>query len=112
MNEELKAMLTLAAKAAGHTVVRVSDDGLALLLEGVQEPWNPRNSSADAFDLAAKLRINIEHMAAMHGRDYGINAWPRGMGDCGVEVNDIENYAAAMRLAVTQAAAAIGERQP
>lgn len=50
-------LLHAVAHAAGYQVARVSNDGQALLLVGVQEPWNPLASDGDALRLAVKLRI-------------------------------------------------------
>lgn len=52
--------LKLAAKARGYEVARVADDGESLLLVGIQEPWNPRKYSRDAFDLADHLHLMLD----------------------------------------------------
>lgn len=44
--------LKYAAKAAGFKVARIADDGMALMLYGVQEPWNPRTDNWQSFELA------------------------------------------------------------
>jgi hypothetical protein len=50
-------LLTLAAKTIGAKVVREAQDGSgAVLLDGVQEPWNPLNNDGDAFDLSCALK--------------------------------------------------------
>lgn len=54
-------LLELAAKAGGYVPVRRSDDETALLLEGVQEPWNPLTHDGDALRLGAALRLHILH---------------------------------------------------
>ena len=48
-----------AAKAAGYEVVRIADDGKALMLYGVQEPWNPRKDNGQAFELAMLVDITV-----------------------------------------------------
>ena len=106
-----RELLEAAAKAAGYEVVRESDDGRSLLLAGVQAPWNPLHDDGDALRLAVLLRINIEHMQTMGGKDFGINCWPVGRGDCcASEEGDLSDYAAATRRAIVRAAASIGEQ--
>ena len=117
-----RELLELAANAAGISY----DAEKSLPVEGrkwwglwlsfVDEPgefarrhWNPLTDDGDALRLAVKLRINIEHMADMGGRDFGINCWPRGRGDCGQsEDSDLSDYCAATRRAIVRAAAEIG----
>lgn len=54
-----------AARAAGYEPIRLTDDGTALLLEGIQQPWNPRDENphsdcmGDALRLAVKLGLNL-----------------------------------------------------
>lgn len=50
-------LLERAARAAGYEPCRMSDDETALLLFGVQEPWNPLDDDGDAFRLAVELQI-------------------------------------------------------
>ena len=58
--------LKLAALACGYTVSRISDDGKSLLLEGVQEPWNPLLDSdkglADCYRMETLLKIGVEEL--------------------------------------------------
>lgn len=59
MNAELKDLLTPAAKACGHEVARVADDGDGLLLVGVQDVWRPHLDDGDSRRLAVKLRLRV-----------------------------------------------------
>ena len=104
-----RELLELAAKAAGVNGFLV-DSGLNIGSNAFPKVWNPLADDGDALRLAVKLRINIEHMADMGGRDFGINCWPRGRGDCGQsEDSDLSDYCAATRRAIVRAAAEIGK---
>ena len=61
MNESDKQLLELAAQAAGYKVARLTDDGTALLLDGVQRPWNPlhENPHSDCMGDALRLAVRI-----------------------------------------------------
>lgn len=67
MNQNDRELLELAAKASGWTVVRWTDDDTALLLEGIQEPFNALHENphsdcmGDALRLGAALRLHILH---------------------------------------------------
>ena len=52
-----RELLESAARAAGWTVVRWTDDGTALLLHGIQEPFNALEDDGDALRLAVKLEV-------------------------------------------------------
>lgn len=54
-----RELLELAALAAGYRPVRLTDDGAALLLEGVEQPWNPLIDDGDALRLAVDLNMDI-----------------------------------------------------
>ena len=66
MNQNDRELLELAAKAAGWTVVRWTDDDTALLLEGIQEPFNALHENphsdcmGDALRLAVKLWMLVD----------------------------------------------------
>lgn len=107
-----RELLVFAAKAAGVNGFLV-DAGLNIGSNAFPKVWNPLTDDGDALRLAVKLRINIEHMADMGGRDFGINCWPRGRGDCGQsEDSDLSDYCAATRRAIARAAAEIGKAMP
>ncbi len=44
-----RTLMRKAAIAVGYEVVRLADDKRALLLFGVQKPWNPLDSDAEVF---------------------------------------------------------------
>lgn len=101
-----------AARAAGYSHTRLTDDGTALLLYGVQQPWNPRDENphsdcmGDALWLAVKLRMRVyndgscAHVELSTGEKY---CWAEA---AVVEGND---HSAATRLAIVRAAAEIGK---
>ena len=108
-----RRMLELAAKAAGHELTWKTGhckggEFRGAFIKEKDDAWNPLTSDGDAFRLAVRLLINIEHMKTMAGEPFGVNCWPAGRGDCGATEEDgLEDYAAATRLAITRAAAAI-----
>lgn len=119
-----KEMLELAAKAAGYTSVGLTDDGTALLLYGIQKPWNPRDENphsdcmGDALRLVVKLRIDLSlwmypnsveaktHIGA--GRGISLTSDNARPTNSHREGNGTDPYAATRR-AITRAAAEIGK---
>lgn len=109
MNED-RELLERAAKAAGFAPVRLTDDGTALLLEGVQQPWNAlhENPHSDCMGDALRLAVNL-----MLDVDCGDNRgpfvhdthrqWHEPWGD---------DRAAATRRAIVRAAASIAPATP
>jgi hypothetical protein len=59
MTDYDRKMIELAATAAGYKIARWTDDNDALLLVGVQKPWNPLVDEHDAFLLCCHLEIDI-----------------------------------------------------
>ena len=105
--------LKLAAKAAGHDVVRVADDGEALMLYGVQEPWNPRDSDGEnrVLQVACRIALHFEKI----GMEWCAEAYSQedadGNARCAYEaLKDDPNKAS--RMAVLRCAAKIGESIP
>lgn len=112
----------LAAKAAGmwpgdfeldDDMQPVLSDGKGFRLTWGSGWWNPITDDGDAFRLAVKLRIDIEHGSPLDSNAYVCSA------RCGIEmvrdpVSAIEEVdgeayrAAATRRAITRAAAEIG----
>lgn len=107
-------LLEAAARAAGLNVFWHEDLQRMVFFAGSAfrpTTWNPLTDDGDAFRLAVRLRINIEHMKTQGGEPFGINCWPAGRGDCAhSEDEDLTDYAAATRRAIVRAAAAMGER--
>lgn len=85
-----------AAIAMGQKPVRLTENGSALLLEGVQEPWNPLKDDGVALRLAVKLAIT--DLALVVGR-YVMETHPEG-----------DDIYAITRRAITRAAAEIGKQ--
>lgn len=98
-----------AALAAGYTPLHEADyyeSGYAVLLEGIQDPWNPLADDGDAFRLAVTLNLGISipvhrtiRADVVCFRDSSVSAREEG-GD---------PYAATRR-AIVRAAAALGEK--
>ena len=100
--------LKLAAQAAGCRVARVADDGAALLLEGIQRPWNPLADDGDALRLAAALRLRI-YPGKHHGDGCTAESQLAGVAGCTCFLDD-GDMARQMRRAITCVAAEIGRR--
>jgi hypothetical protein len=101
---EDKRLLELAAKAAGFEVARVSDDGSALLLVGVQRPWSPLTDDGDAFRLAVKLRLHVDLQWS------SVEAWDMRPSPKAFSEELDPDPCAATRRAIVRAAASIGEK--
>ena len=107
-NKEFKELLTLAAKAAGYRLCHfgcpfqgafVEDD-----LKGRSFYWNPRDSSADAFELIVLLNIRFA------GEWGGYAEALPGILEYHEEAG--KDTCAAARLAILRAAAEIGRNMP
>ncbi len=108
-----KALLEAAARAIGKRVVCTEAElhgcderGMGVMLEGVQEPWNPRADDGDAFRLAVKRGIcfgpNLDGDCAVAFGSEGVNyVEPHGSDPCG-----------AARLVILRAAAAALAKEP
>lgn len=121
-----RKLLELAAKAIGlkvwwgngwqsdHLFREIASHSSGLIT-GVE--WNPRANSADALELAASLRIDVEHGSPLDNSRY-VLASRRGIEMARDAVSVVEEFederarADAMCLAITRAAAAIGEVMP
>ena len=103
MTESDKDLLQMAAKAAGYRVARVADDGAALLLEGVQAPWNSFDDDGDAFRLAAALRLRI-YPGKHHGDGCTVEPHSAGVAGC-TSFTGSGDMAEQMRRAITRVAA-------
>ena len=93
--------LKYAAKAAGFEVARIADDGKALMLYGLQEPWNPRMDNGQAFELAMLVDITVRR----------INPYVYAIGKTQHQArfDNADDMMAAAREAVVLAAAEIGK---
>lgn len=111
-----RELLELAARAAGIELIawEARRHAFKLPTERGNAPsrWNPITDDGDALRLAVNLRINIEHAETLSRKPHGVNCWPVGRGDCAWMELDIADYAAATRLSIVRAAAAIGEAMP
>lgn len=110
MNEEIKRLLELAAKAAGYKVVgdRHAGDGLNVLVGGRVWVWRPHADDGDALRLAVEARVNIEFSDCEDDAPVVI------AGDFFNQVREClaPDFKAKTRLAIVRAAAAIGEAMP
>ena len=116
-NTNDRELLELAAKAAGHEVARWTDDGTALLLVGIQAPWNSLHENphsdcmGDALRLAVRLNMELCRSKLNEPRPWVSavirNTMFHGAEDIGADPD------AATRRAITRAAAAtIGRTAP
>jgi hypothetical protein len=106
MNKTDRELLQAAAKAAGYSVARLSDDDSALCLVGVQQAWNPLTDDGEAFRLSVQLQLDVVRFLSLVRVDYQVG---REYFET-IEVNGVDPYAATRR-AIVRAAAEIGEKQ-
>lgn len=95
-----RELLIGAARAAGWTVVRWSDDGAGLLLEGIQEPFNSLTNKADAFDLMVRLHLTVRCYMGTTCAQATVPGGPTVY----LEETDRANPTAATCIAITRAA--------
>lgn len=103
--DNYRELLELAAKGADYRIARIADDGAALLLVGLQEPWNPLTDDGDAFRLAVKLDMAFK---STDGKCTAIVAASHVV----VTVPHEGDASAAARCAIVRAAAEIGRTKP
>jgi hypothetical protein len=106
MDKTDRELLQAAAKAAGYSVARLSDDDSALCLVGVQQAWNPLTDDGEAFRLSVQLQFDVVRFLSLVRVDYQVG---REYFET-IEFNGVDPYAATRR-AIVRAAAAIGEKQ-
>jgi hypothetical protein len=102
MDKTDRELLQAAAKAAGYSVARLSDDDSALCLVGVQQAWNPLTDDGDALRLAVALDIRFWGS--------GVNGMPTAAGPNNVWCDEDGDKGAAARRAIVRAAAAMVEK--
>jgi hypothetical protein len=100
--------LELAAKAAGYEV-ELDNQGIFHIHEGTGpqswRPWNPRHDNNDAFQLAARLKLQV---AFGTFTDYEASAYGFGKPAVHVETSSNTDIEAAAREAIFLAAVEIG----
>lgn len=113
-----REMLEAAARAGGYVVIRWTDDGTALLLEGVEQPWNALHETphsdcmGDALRLAVRKRFHVnifsaERLEGIESTGF-VEIWREGDSDpIRIEYVEGGDYDAATRRAIVRAAAAI-----
>jgi len=103
--------LKLAAQAAGYHVARVADDGAALLIEGIQESWDPLADDGDALRLAVRIGISpgrcFQVVIDSDIQRTGVRHTDRGGKYDSLQEHTADPYAATRR-AIVRAAAEIG----
>lgn len=107
MDSELKTMLVFALTAVGKDYTGVEEKGLIV----DHKKWNPRDNTEDAMRLAVDLRLHLDIdsdcVNVFIHRDFGNDD------QCRLVVVDFKEVKgdklSALRLAITQAAAMIGE---
>jgi hypothetical protein len=105
MTNEDRKMIELAATAAGYEIARWTDNGDALLLFGVQEPWNPLADNGDALRLAVKLCLSLSTGPCV----VKCNSISGALRGSFIEEDSIyQDHYAATRRAIVRAAAEIG----
>jgi len=111
-----RELLVMAAKAAGWKVVRWTDDGTALLLEGVERPFNAlhENPHSDCMGDAARLAILLGLRVGSDGQSVypSIECWRPHYQAPRVFVMEMGDPDKAWRTAFVQVAADIGRAMP
>lgn len=110
MTDGDRTLLERAARAAGYEIARWTDDGTALLLVGVQRPWNSLHPNphsdcmGDALRLAVRLGLvlNLSPREDCRGQTV-VTYW----GVCKIEEPGDESREVAACRAITRAAAAM-----
>lgn len=109
-----REMLLLAAKAYGHEVARWTDDETALLLVGVEKPWNSltENTHSDFMGDALRLAVKLHMLVDGDGVAYAVStATPKFIGVQTHEKHRNDPCSATCR-AITRAAAEIARNMP
>ena len=105
MDDNKKHMLLMAAKAAG-----ISHDGAGFISQsGLPINWIPLDDDGDALRLAVKLEMDLIINAKCG--DLGLTSAYYLCGES-VAVNRSDDIKSDVRLAITMAAASIGEKMP
>ena len=117
-----REMLELAAKAAGYEVLankqaqrdEIGSGGVGLWIKGISTCWNPRDDDGDALRLLAAMpslwSLSLKFGAPSVEMDV---AWGYGPGIvCNEFAGEGVDRAAAIRLAITRAAAEVGKAMP
>lgn len=103
-----REMVEAAARAVGCAHLGTWDDGMRCLSNGEGWWFDPRNEGSDSFELAAALRISVEHngpdekepwVLAYIETEYAIERYAEN-------VPDESQRADRMRLAILRCAAA------
>ena len=115
-----REMLELAAKAAGYEVLankqaqrdEIGAGGAGLWIKGVSTCWNPRDDSAQAFELGIRLSFCQTQWFKHQPPEVMIGYKTHdGEGHNWIESHNGDPEAAT-RLAITRAAAEIGKSMP
>lgn len=121
MNDQTKHMLRMAAKAAGYQIEWHEDSksasGFYLQSGLVSRRWSPIDDDGDAMRLAVKAQLSLHNdhknsncVWCTRSTDEDIIGEANGKYESEDEI--CEEDFSATRLAITRAAAAIGEAMP
>lgn len=116
MNEELKRLLELAAKAASIEIGKWIEVGChsGFIVDHNIRPngicWNPLTDDGDALRLAVKLEIDVQFIILFKSDKPAVRA--KKFSGYAVDEQCDTDTCAATRLAIVRAAAAIGEAMP
>lgn len=108
MTDSDRALIEAAARAAGYEIARWTDDETALLLVGVQEPWNSLhpNPHSDCMGDALRLAVDLG-LVVDTSRPSAAPPWSRHAS----AQDDAMDMRAATRRAITRAAASMEGRK-
>lgn len=94
-----REMLEAAARAGGYVVIRWTDDGTALLLEGVEQPWNALHETPHSDCMGDALRLAVA---------CGISDLASAVGRLLFEESPQKDLCATVRRAIVKASAMAG----
>jgi hypothetical protein len=105
--DDLKELLTLAARACGMTIAKWAqdDDPVVKLPDGHEFGWNPLTYKGDGAEMEDKLRISVVRWSVYV---QAIATWNESAIEVTVDYADHHDEGTARRWASLRVAAAIG----
>ena len=106
-----REQVDFAAKAVGLTIEWRRMHVMPPAIMPSFEYWRPKTNGDDALALAAALDIQTEYIGP-NGATTEVNCYPRGRGDCAVNMPVEGDKVAATRMAIFYSAVLLGMSMP